>query len=52
MSLTFFVKQIKDSICSLVKFSYVLVASFVDLYLLSVVMVCLVGSKFLFVKYH
>jgi len=30
MSLTFFIKQIKDSIYSLSKFSYVLVASFVD----------------------
>lgn len=30
MSLTFFIKQIKDSICSLSKFNYVLVASFVD----------------------
>lgn len=52
MSLTFFVTQINDSICSLVKFSYVLVTSFVDLYLLSVVMVCLVGPKLLIAKYH
>jgi hypothetical protein len=51
MSLTFFIKQIEDTVCSLSKFSYVRVASFVD-FNISVVccdgMPCGLGSKFIY----
>lgn len=43
MSLTFFIKQIKDSIYSLSKFSYVLVASFVDF---NIFVVCCDGMSY------